>query len=62
MAECKTGKKRYSTEVEAMIKLNNSFHAQQKYGNRTTHKETRYYKCHQCKGWHLTSQIKKYNT
>jgi hypothetical protein len=60
MSSCKSGKRRFSTEVEALMEIQEAWRVQQKYGKKTSRKEKRYYKCHMCKGWHLTSQIKKH--
>ena len=60
MTQCKTGKRRFGTEVEALIEIQEAYRIQQKYGKQSTRREARYYVCPICKGYHLTSQIKKY--
>lgn len=48
---CKTGKRRYGSELGAKIALTSTWASRKK-----KRQETRVYRCSFCEGWHLTSQ------
>lgn len=56
-SRCTTGKVRYPNELEAGKALKRFATNRADHG--TAKAETRYYRCHRCRGYHLTSQPRK---